>query len=195
MTQKTEPKCGEPVVFHPKDRKAMIIVGLLLALPVGVLFMYMMISMLESRTFIGGLFAFVITGSAVIMPFQMYAYLCLTGLTISPEGIDFHYYGHKGFIYWEEMKRFDNKISRWGISHNSQIELQKNFSARFISNRDTKKLPYFLPLNGFSYIKRRFIIVGSINLDHFQSTPLGSEIYRHAPHLFDEEKARRKNGT
>ena len=118
-------------------------------------------------------------------------------LVVSPEGIEFHAIGRHGFVQWHDMRRFVRKFgskegrSAWGIEFNISALHSKGLLARLFIFDDTY-LDNIIPLDAFLFPNRGLSIWGDFDLKRFKQTPLGSDIYHYAPHLFgSDEKPKR----
>ena len=122
-------------------------------------------------------------------------YIFHFAIIISPDGIWFHGYG-KRFYKWDSLICLNTKntgISKqnsWGIkAQNTQIVYLNVVAKWLVGNWIYNN---FIPLQGIVKVPRKKLLFR--DMEAFKNTEFGQELFRFAPHLFDEVgKEKRKH--
>jgi hypothetical protein len=136
-----------------------------------------------------GIFILLLTYVVVVIPNEFFR----TCLIIFDDGIEIQLFGMENSAYWDELTQFGWKVCgkgyRWGILLNETTLYPQSLTSRIFQH--IYDFDGFIPLDKFEHIPR--ISFKQIDLERFRKTPLGSDLYYNAPHLFDEAEAKPKH--
>jgi hypothetical protein len=108
-------------------------------------------------------------------------------LVVTEEGIFFHYMNVEDFVRWDEMTRFEMRPS--GNSTLAGIVLNRTSSKSDRLNllMNGGRFANFIDLTPFMLV----LTSSPFDFSYIQNQPLIQDIYRYAPHLFNNEKTKR----